>query len=333
MGAAVGEAVAGKKEGWKAPLWGGICGTIPDLDVISSTFMHVVESNQFHRTITHSIPFFIIMAPLLGYLIHRLHSSGPATFKDWTILAFLALFTHALLDCFTTWPTLLFWPLQIKVAWKSIFVIDPLYTIPLATGLIAAMFYRKDRQIRRKLNYAGIVISSAYLLFTVLNKQHINDVFRKALDEQNLAVTRMDTRPSPLNNILWVVNAESPEGYYIGYYSIFDPNIPQEFEFHPKNHGLLEEVPHTLLLEKLVDLSDGWYTLREQAPGHLIFNDLRFGTNKGWEPGGEFIFSYDLEKQGSELLISEKGRTFDDSPGQILSGLFNRMFARSNTGG
>jgi inner membrane protein len=34
LGASVGEAVAGKKIGNKAMLWGAIAGTIPDLDVL-----------------------------------------------------------------------------------------------------------------------------------------------------------------------------------------------------------------------------------------------------------------------------------------------------------
>jgi len=37
LGAAVGEAVLGKKVGNKALLWGGIAGTLPDLDVLFAT--------------------------------------------------------------------------------------------------------------------------------------------------------------------------------------------------------------------------------------------------------------------------------------------------------
>ena len=38
LGAAVAEAAFGKKIGNKAILWGGVAGTIPDLDVIVSPF-------------------------------------------------------------------------------------------------------------------------------------------------------------------------------------------------------------------------------------------------------------------------------------------------------
>ena len=34
LGAAVGEAVLGKRVGNKAAFWGAVCGTIPDLDVM-----------------------------------------------------------------------------------------------------------------------------------------------------------------------------------------------------------------------------------------------------------------------------------------------------------
>jgi len=48
LGAAVGEAVLGKKIGNKAMLWGGIAGTIPDLDIIASPFMNELQSLVFH---------------------------------------------------------------------------------------------------------------------------------------------------------------------------------------------------------------------------------------------------------------------------------------------
>ena len=57
LGAAVGEAVLGKKIGNRAIIWGGIAGTIPDLDVLGNAFMSPVEALAFHRGITHALIF------------------------------------------------------------------------------------------------------------------------------------------------------------------------------------------------------------------------------------------------------------------------------------
>ncbi len=66
LGAAMGEAVAGRKIGNKAMLWGAVAGTIPDLDVFVGPILGWSEEVNlaFHRGISHSI-LFAILVPLL----------------------------------------------------------------------------------------------------------------------------------------------------------------------------------------------------------------------------------------------------------------------------
>ncbi|HLT51960.1 MAG TPA: metal-dependent hydrolase, partial [Arenibacter sp.] len=54
LGAAVGEAVLGKKVGNKAMLYGAIAGTIPDLDILSSYFTDTLTAIEWHRGFSHS---------------------------------------------------------------------------------------------------------------------------------------------------------------------------------------------------------------------------------------------------------------------------------------
>lgn len=69
LGAAVGEAVLGKKIGNKAILIGAIAGTIPDLDVLSRLFIdNQIYGLIYHRGITHSILFTLLAAPFFGWL-------------------------------------------------------------------------------------------------------------------------------------------------------------------------------------------------------------------------------------------------------------------------
>ena len=60
LGAAVGEAVAGKKLGNKAAFWGAIAGTIPDLDVLIRHFAHPIDGALWHRGFSHSIVFALL---------------------------------------------------------------------------------------------------------------------------------------------------------------------------------------------------------------------------------------------------------------------------------
>lgn len=130
LGAAVGEAVLGRKVGNKAMLYGAIAGTIPDLDTFVGAFTDPVTAIEIHRGFSHSILFAVLFAPIFGFLISKIERKSSAGWQDWSKLMFWGLLTHPVLDAFTTWGTQLFWPLEIRLAFKNIFVIDPLYTLP-----------------------------------------------------------------------------------------------------------------------------------------------------------------------------------------------------------
>ena len=100
LGAAVGEAVLGKKVGNRAMFYGAIAGTIPDLDVLSSFFVDTVTALEIHRGFTHSLLFCLIFAPIFGYLVSRIDSYKSV--KGWSMLFFWGLFTHPILDAHTS---------------------------------------------------------------------------------------------------------------------------------------------------------------------------------------------------------------------------------------
>lgn len=76
LGAAMGEAVLGKKMGNRALLIGGVAGTIPDLDVLSRLFLdNEVYGLLYHRGLTHSILFTLLAAPFFGWLAYRYYEN------------------------------------------------------------------------------------------------------------------------------------------------------------------------------------------------------------------------------------------------------------------
>lgn len=76
LGAGIGEVVLGKKLGNRAMMWGGIAGTIPDLDILGNNFMGELEALAFHRGISHSFFFAVTFSIILAFLVHRLYESG-----------------------------------------------------------------------------------------------------------------------------------------------------------------------------------------------------------------------------------------------------------------
>ena len=64
-----------------------------------------------------------------------------------------------------------------RVAWNVVSVADPLYTGPFLLCLIIASFYRRGSRLRTRFNWAGIIISSLYLLFCTYNHFRVNQIF------------------------------------------------------------------------------------------------------------------------------------------------------------
>jgi inner membrane protein len=214
LGAAVGEAVLGKKIGNRAMAWGAVAGTIPDLDVYMRYFTDQMTATEMHRGFSHSIVFSVLFAPVFGWLVSRYERLKD--FKAWSWLFFWAFVTHPILDAHTTWGTQLFWPFDLRVAFKTIFVIDPVYTLPFLVFLILAMRQKRTTAKRRFYNNLGLIISSCYLLLTFFLKWAAFVQFEKALEKRQIEYINIDTRPAPLNTILWSANVETEEAYLLG---------------------------------------------------------------------------------------------------------------------
>ena len=311
LGAAVGEATLGKKVGNKALLYGAIAGTIPDLDIIAYSLTDTITAIEWHRGFSHSILFCVLLAPILGGLVNSLEPKYQLGWKPWAMLFFWCLFTHPLLDAFTTWGTQLFWPFETRLAFNSIFVIDPLYTLPFLLLTVMVLFYKRDSKTRRHLNRAGLIVSTAYLLLTLVIKQVVIQQFEQALEEQGIAYREISTRPSPMNTVLWNANIDTEDDYLIGDYSFFDSS-PIQFTTYPKNRSASEEMMEYPNVQRLISIAEGWFIM-EKIDGQWHFYDLRFGLipRKGTAP--YFAFSYQLGLENGQVVAEETTKTRGDA--------------------
>ncbi|UAM99489.1 metal-dependent hydrolase [Polaribacter litorisediminis] len=321
LGAAVGEAVLGRKIGNKAMLYGAIAGTIPDLDVISSFFTDTVTALEMHRGFTHSIFFSVVFAPIFAFIVSRYERYK--NIKDWSWLFFWAFLTHSILDAQTTWGTQLFWPLDIRLAFKNIFVVDPLYTIPFLVFLILAMRQKKEAKKRRVYNNLGLFVSSSYLILTLFLKWFAYQNFSQELKNQNIHYKAFTVKPTPLNTILWTANVETENSFLIGYNSFFDKN-PIQFSRYPKNHHLLGDLANHPKIKRMIKISKGFYTINE-LNNVLYFNDLRFGVLSIQTNAKNFVFKYaiELDEEGTPFFMEE---TKEKQEGKkLLSDLWIRI--------
>jgi len=309
LGAAVGEAVLGRKVGGKAAFYGAIAGTIPDLDVMVKPFVDTVTALEWHRGITHSIVFSILFAPVCGWLVSRWER--VVSWKQWSWLFFWGFLTHPLLDAHTTWGTQLFWPLDLRLAYKNIFVVDPLYTLPFLIFLILALRRKRADPKRRRLNNIGLLVSSIYLLITLGLKGVTYLKFKSALEDQGISYTELETKPAPLQTILWTANVDAGDHFLIADYSLFDSQ-PIQFYKHPKNHQIISEMKEHPKMKRMIQLTNGWFTISEKED-ELYFNDLRFGV-LSTDPASEaYVFSFKIEEKEEELIFTENEKNPEDA--------------------
>ncbi|MGB0888042.1 MAG: metal-dependent hydrolase [Vicingaceae bacterium] len=327
LGAAVGEAVLGKKVGNKAILWGAIAGTIPDLDIFTRFFTDPITSMELHRGFSHSILFSVLFAPILGWLVSKIHHKlVDVTWKDWSKLMFFSLVTHPLLDAHTNYGTQLFWPFDVRVAYNNIFIIDPLYTLPFLGFVIAAMFYKRTNKKRKTVNTIGLVVSSLYMLTTLGIKWFTYNHFEKNLHNQEIEYVEISNQPTALNTVLWSASIKTKDSFIIGYYSLLDSIEKVDFSIKiPKNHNLLGDLNKEKQVQQLIKMSKGWYAI-EKKENYLIFNDLRFGLlGFPTKDKANFAFSFKLIKDNGVLKLEPNSNRKKLDISKALSALFKRM--------
>jgi inner membrane protein len=271
LGAAVGTAVLGRKVGARAALWGAVCGTLPDLDVLVP-YGDPVRDFTFHRAESHSLFWLTVASPFVAWIIARLQRSARVGFREWWLLAWLALVTHPLLDAFTVYGTQLLLPFSdYPVGLGSVFIIDPLYTVPLILGLVAALRLRsRDPGGAMRWNAAGLALSTLYLAWTVAAQSHVEGVVHRTLGTTPLAHARTLATPTPFNSLLWRVVVMDADGYHEGYYSLLDASPRVRLERHASEARLLEPLRGDWTVRRLAWFSKGFYRISEAPAGARV---------------------------------------------------------------
>lgn len=306
LGAAVGEAVLGKKVGYKAALWGAALGTFPDLDVLIYPFVDSVSELYFHRGISHSFVFAVAISPIFGWSISRIHNQLDVGWKKWASLVFWVIFTHILIDIPTTYGTQALQPFSnYPVTLDSIFIIDPLFTLPILLGLLVSLFLQRSSKLRLHINRAGLFISTLYLLWGLGIKAHVHSVFETSFQEQYGNIEKIKTAPAGPTTFLWNGYIIQNDSLYHSFYSIFDNTTDLEFKSIPRNSQLIEPFEGDRAYEALMWFSRTFYTVEETSDGEIIFYDLRFGRSDLWLKT-EADYSW-----GNKLLIDEQRNAHD----------------------
>ena len=324
----VGELILGKKLGWRGAAWGAFFGTLPDLDIIALPFLDAASGIRWHRGLSHSILIMIVASLVLANPLAKFHKSQLVTPKEMGWLVFWAWSTHVLVDCFTTYGTQIFEPLSsYRVAMNTLFIVDPLFTLPLIVGLV--MVFRLDPKEfikRRRIMKLAVIVSCVYFAFGLLMKFWAEGQIRNDLTEKIPNGELVAVAPSSFNTILWRGLIETEDGYYLTYWSPFDDG-GATYDFFAKNRNLAKNYEGENALEALKWFSKGHWVARERDDGTLVIIDMRFTEirdpdNGTLQPIFQWHMSLDDDGKIKAPMLRPKGLDY----GSAISLLWQRIW-------
>lgn len=141
-GATLAWIATGNRLGRRRLLIGASAALLPDIDVLIRSASDPLLAVEHHRGFTHSLLFVPI-----GGIVAALPFAVRLRRVQWrwaALAGMLAYASHTLLDGATTYGTQWLWPFsRSRVGLDAISIIDPLFTLVLLSGLIAAWLGRR----------------------------------------------------------------------------------------------------------------------------------------------------------------------------------------------
>lgn len=274
LGAACCHAVAGRQLGRKALVLGAALGTLPDLDVLIK-YGNAVANFTYHRGFSHSLLVLTLISPVIMLLLRRFSAFRVISQSRLLLAVFLALITHPILDSFTVYGTQLFWPLpKVPESWASIFIIDPLYTVPL---LITGLWVLFKKPKLAKLSVIGLIISSGYLTWSMYAKVMVERYVHQELKRQNIPYQQVKVTPERYNTLFWRVIVMDEQYYYESRANALRRTGPLSFNAYTHNKHWLQNIPNNWAANRLAWFTGGFYKLSDRQ-NMLVVSDLRMGS-------------------------------------------------------
>jgi len=191
-------------------LVGALAGMAPDLDVLIQSSTDPLLQLEYHRQFTHSlifIPVGALLCAIAFWPFMRRHMS----FKAIWLTALAGYATHALLDACTTYGTLLLWPFSdARIAWNTISVVDPVFTLPLL-GFVIAAGVKKSQFIGR----LGMAWVAFYLSIGVIQEERAMAAGEALAAQRGHAPILVSAKPSFGNLLLWKTVYEYDDRFWV----------------------------------------------------------------------------------------------------------------------
>lgn len=209
IGASASLSLAETKKMSYAALSGAAGAMLPDLDVLIDRSSDPLLQLEFHRQFTHSFLFAplgaAIVAGLLWWILKK-----KLSFQEIYLYSFVGILTAGLADTITSYGVQLLWPFtDERFAWNLISVFDPLFSLAILTGIVAAIYNKKS--LYAHLALAWIFL---YLLFGWSQQKRAEIVAQNLAKKRNHSVEQLIVKPTIANELLWSIRYESGDSLH-----------------------------------------------------------------------------------------------------------------------
>ena len=275
LGAAAAQSVIKKADLARIGLIGALAGMAPDLDVLVQSSADPLLQLEYHRQFTHSL-IFIPLGALLCTIAFWPFVNRHMSFKAIWLTALVGYATHGLLDACTTYGTLLLWPFSdARIAWSTISVVDPLFTVPLLGFALAAGI--KKSQFLARLGMTWVVF---YLSIGFIQEERAMAAGEALATQRGHAPTNISAKPSFGNLLLWKIVYEFDDHFWVDAVRVGNSVTVIEGD-HVKRLNLAETFPwlspesqQAMDVERFRWFSSGYLAVDTNDP--LLIVDIRY---------------------------------------------------------
>jgi len=210
LGAACAQAVLGKYNKHIPWTVGALSGMAADLDVFIQFSQEPMSAELWHRNFSHSITFI----PFGALLVALCLMCFPYFRRKWQLVIMASLIgyaTHGLLDAFTPYGTVLFWPWSdVRISWDVVAIINLVFTLPLVLGTAWSVIHQEQSAAVFALLFSGL-----FLVFNALQHQRALNSVAEYARQHSITLTNIRAMPHLMSSTHWRIIAKNDQCFLI----------------------------------------------------------------------------------------------------------------------
>ena len=212
VGVTASQSISQKKHFKIASIIGLLAGLAPDIDIFIKSNNDPLLFLEYHRHFTHSLFFIPFGSLACAYVFYHIFTKHyDLSFRYTYIYSFIGYATHGIIDAFTSYGTQLYWPFSNeRVAWNTISVIDPIFTIPIAVFVLVALTTKK-----KLFTYTALFWIVSYQSIAYHQKYRAETIMSDFAQREYKHVQNVVAKPSFGNIIVWKVIHTTKDKYHV----------------------------------------------------------------------------------------------------------------------